>query len=62
MVTIYAEGGYDDSGYNGFTVSQDITVTVTPEPAAGGLALAGLLALAVSYRLKRTWHSSEASR
>ena len=61
-VTIDAAGGTDDPNDDGFTVSQDITVIVTPEPAARSLALAGLLALAVSYRLKRKWYSSEASR
>ena len=61
-VTIDAAGGTNDPNDDGFTVSQDITVIVTPEPGARSLALAGLLALAVSYGLKRKWHSSEASR
>jgi hypothetical protein len=61
-VTIDAAGGTDDPNDNGFIVTQDITVVVTPEPPARSLALAGLLALAVSYRLKSKWHSSEASR
>jgi hypothetical protein len=61
-VTIDAAGGTNDPNDNGFTVTQDITVVVTPEPVAGSLALAGLLALAVSYRLKSKWHSPEASR
>lgn len=62
-VTIDAEGGYDDPDYNGFTVTEDITVDVlAPEPEAGSLALGGLLALALSFGLKRKWDSSEASR
>ncbi|MGA2717203.1 MAG: hypothetical protein ABSG41_29335 [Bryobacteraceae bacterium] len=49
-------------GYNGFTVTRKNTLDVTPEPAADSLALAGLLALAASYGVKRKCNSSEASR
>lgn len=62
-VTINAAGGTNDPNGDGFIVTQIITVdVVSPEPAAGSLALGGLLALTLSYRLKRKWHSSEASR
>lgn len=60
-VTIDGLGGTNDPEYNGFTVSANITVVVTPEPAAGGLALVGLAAFAARGRVIR-WHSSAASR
>lgn len=61
-VTIGALGGTNDPDYNGFTVTADITVVVTPEPATGGLALVGLAAFAKRGWVIRKWHSSAASR
>jgi hypothetical protein len=60
-VTINAAGGTNDPDFNGFTVSQSFTVdVVAPEPAAAGLLLGGLLALAAWCGVKRKWRSSEA--
>lgn len=65
-VTIYANGGTDDPGNLGFTVSQQITVDVlAPEPATAGFAMAGLAALGawiVRCAREEKWRSSEASR
>jgi hypothetical protein len=59
-VTIYAAGGTDDPDYNGFSVTQDFTVNVTPEPSTVGLSLVGLAALLGWRGVKRKWHPSEA--
>jgi hypothetical protein len=62
-VTLYALGGLNDQDYQGFTVTQDITVdVVSPEPAAAGLLFSGLLAFAVGSGVKRKCCSAAASR
>jgi hypothetical protein len=45
-----------------FTVSQQFTVDVVPEPASWGFALAGLMVLGAWCRLRKKWPFFEASR
>jgi hypothetical protein len=59
-VTIYAAGGTGDQDYNGFSVTQDFTVNVTPEPSTVSLSLVGLAAFTGSRRIKRKWRPSQA--
>ncbi len=55
-VTVSAAGGTGDPGDLGFTVTQGFTVdVVAPEPATGGLALAGFAAL---WKARWRWRSS----
>lgn len=60
-VTISTMGGTNDTG-SGQTFTQSFTVEVTPEPAAAGLLLAGLLPFAAWRGVKRKWRSFAASR
>jgi hypothetical protein len=65
-VTIFANGGTDDPGNAGFSVSQEITVEVAPEPGGAILAVTGLIGLAAWFgwkrRLRDKWRSSAVSR
>jgi hypothetical protein len=45
IITISAAGGLLDPNYTGFTITQEITVEVAPEPSAAALSLAGLFVL-----------------
>jgi hypothetical protein len=62
IVTISASCGDDDPNCAGFTVSQNFTVDVIPEPGAFGLFFAGLLPLAGWLTMKRKWRSPASSR
>ncbi len=59
-VTIYAAGGTDDPNYDGFSVAQDFTVDVTPEPEPStvGLSLVGLAAFMGWRGVKLRWRPS----
>jgi hypothetical protein len=64
-VTIYAMGGLTDPDYQGFTLTQNITVDVVapaPEPGANQLLMAGLFSFAIWYGVKRKWRFFEVSR
>ena len=62
-VTIFGFGGLNDPGFEGFSVSHEITVNViAPEPSAIGLMLAGLVPLAAMWGIRRKWRFSEPSR
>jgi hypothetical protein len=60
LVTIDAVGGTGDPNDNGFTVQQNITVEVTPEPNAGSLLFAGVVSFALWRGVRRKWLSCEA--
>ena len=62
-VTIDVAGGTGDPDFNGFTVSQQITVDVAaPEPATGWITPAGLAAVALFFGIRRKWHCFAALR
>jgi hypothetical protein len=53
---------YPSNGNDPFTISADVTVIVSPEPAPGCLLAGGLAALAVWCWVRRKCDSSESSR
>jgi hypothetical protein len=50
-LVLSASGGTNDPNGNGFTVQEDFTIVIAPEPASGLLLAMGLVAIAASRRV-----------
>lgn len=61
-VTLHADGGTNDPTNAGFTLTQDITVIVTPEPSALAQLLAAGMFAVVGMGLRKCWRTSAPSR